>query len=779
MAAMQGQTNSMSPEYFEAAEEQDGIRFSWNSFPSTRVEASRTVVPIGALYTPLFIKAEPAQLDYEPVACKAPCRAVLNPFCQVDLRGKLWICPFCLNRNALPSNYQQITQQQLPPELLPQFSTVEYKLNRPAQVPPIFLYVVDTCQDQDNLLALRDTIQTSLSLIPETALVGLITYGTMAQIHELGYSECSKSYVFRGNKDYSAKQVSDMLSLSGRAPVSAPQPQGARQPPPPQSFSAAARFLLPVSHCEFQFNNILDSLQHDPWPVASDRRPQRCTGVALSVAVGIMENAFPQCGGRIMLFAAGPATEGPGMVISTELKEPIRSHHDIERDHIKYYKRASKFYESLAKRASTNGHVVDIFAGCLDQIGMLEMKSLANSTGGHMILSDAFNSTIFKQSFQRVFNQNDDGTLEMGFCANLEIMTTKELKISGLIGHAVSSAKKSQFVGETEIGIGGTSAWKLCGITPKTAIAAYFEVVAAPGAAPAGPQGSMALIQFITQYQHSSGLMKLKVTTVQRPLVDGSSPMIAQGFDQEAATVLMARIAVFKAEIDDGPDVLRWTDRMLIRLCQKFADYRKDDPNSFRLAKNFSLYPQFMFHLRRSQFLQVFNNSPDETAFYRHVLNHEDVNNSLIMIQPTLMSFVIDEPEPQPVLLDSISIKPDVILLLDTFFHVLIWHGEQIAAWRKAGYQEQDDYANFAELLAAPKAEIGELLGDRFPIPRYIVCDQGGSQARFLLSRINPSTTHSGGGQYGQTNAQAVFTDDVSLQTFMEHLKKLAVSQSS
>src|ERR1019366_1180618 len=33
-----------------------------------------------------------------------------------------------------------------------------------------------------------------------------------------------------------------------------------------------------------------------------------------------------------------------------------------------------------------------------------------------------------------------------------------------------------------------------------------------------------------------------------------------------------------------------------------------------------------MFHLRRSQFLQVFNNSPDETAFYRHVFDEEDVN---------------------------------------------------------------------------------------------------------------------------------------------------------
>ena len=53
--------------------------------------------------------------------------------------------------------------------------------------------------------------------------------------------------------------------------------------------------------------------------------------------------------------------------------------------------------------------------------------------------------------------------------------------------------------------------------------------------------------------------------------------------------------------------------------CQKFGEYHKDDPNSFRFTENFSLYPQFMFHLRRSRFLQVFNNSPDETSYYRSV----------------------------------------------------------------------------------------------------------------------------------------------------------------
>jgi hypothetical protein len=43
-------------------------------------EASRLVVPIGALYTPLKEKTDTPLLQYEPVACKAPCKAILNPF---------------------------------------------------------------------------------------------------------------------------------------------------------------------------------------------------------------------------------------------------------------------------------------------------------------------------------------------------------------------------------------------------------------------------------------------------------------------------------------------------------------------------------------------------------------------------------------------------------------------------------------------------------------------------------------------------------------------------
>ena len=44
----------------------------------------------------------------------------------------------------------------------------------------------------------------------------------------------------------------------------------------------------------------------------------------------------------------------------------------------------------------------------------------------------------------------------------------------------------------------------------------------------------------------------------------------------------------------------------------------------------------------------MFNNTPDETAFYRLCLNREDVGSALTMIQPTLQSYGFDGP-PTPV----------------------------------------------------------------------------------------------------------------------------------
>eukprot|EP00899_Mesostigma_viride_P007974 jgi/Mesvir1/17178/Mv07599-RA.1 len=772
---------------FSEAEAQDGLRFSWNVWPSSRIEAARIVVPLGCMVTPLKEIPDMPVLPYEPVYCKT-CRAVLNPYARVDYVGKIWICPFCYQRNHFPPHYADISETSLPAELFPNFTTVEYTL--PSQglaSPPVLLFVVDTCQPLDEFQHLKDSLQHALALLPETTLVGLISYGTHVNVHELGFSHCPKTFLFRGDQEVTAEQVQEYLSLGVIQAPRQPRPGG---PGAARAHGLAAsagigRFLLPLSECDFVLQTALEEMQPNPYPVPDGTRPLRATGAAVAVAVGMMEACCPGVGGRVMLFVSGPTTVGPGLVVGPDLAEPIRTHQDFEKEAATHFKKSAKMFKRLTDRMVTHGHCMDVFACSLDQVGLAECKQVVEKTGGAMVLADTFTSPIFKQSLVTLFQVEDSppgsaaaaagrtSYLRMPFNATVDVLCSAELKINGAIGPCSSLEKKTSFVADSEIGLGQTSAWKMGTMTNSTTLAMYFEVVNTHSNPI--PSGQPFFIQFQTSYQHGDGTHRLRVLTAARTWADGSAPGdIASGFDQEAAAVIMARMATHKAEHEDSFDVLRWLDRMLIRLASKFGEYVKDDPASFRLTSSFSFFPQFMFHLRRSQFLQVFNSTPDETAFYRIMLNREPVLGSLVMIQPTLLAYSFDGP-PVPVLLDVSSMAPDRILLLDTFFSVVIHHGSTIAQWRKLGYQNDPEHENFRALLEAPKADATELMSKRFPMPKLVECDQHGSQARFLLAKLNPSLTHNSD-QFG-SGQEVIFTDDVSLQVFMEHLQRLAVQQ--
>lgn len=691
--------------------------------------------------------------------CRQPCGAIMNPYSQVDYNTRTWICPMCLNRNPIP----QELLQQYPVQCQPEATTVEYVLSRRANTPPIFLFVVDTCLTEEDFAALKESLLISLNLLPTDSLVGFITFGKIVNLYEFTNGDILKSYAFNGAKEYTSETMAKILGFVS-SDLKQVQ-QGLNR--------SASRFLLPTNHAEYQLTLILESLARDSWPFKSNERPNRATGAALNVALRLLENSYPKSGGaHIMLFTGGACTFGPGLIVGNALKEPIRSHNDIEKSNATHFKKANQFYSNLAAVCSENGYTVDIFIGAYDQVGLYEMESLPNKTGGVVVLSDSFTTSIFKQSFQRVFNKDIDDSLQLGFNTTMEVKTSKELKISGLIGHATSLNRKDAKVAEKAIGIGGTSSWKFSSCSPNSSYAIYFDVEnSQPSAAFVINGVPNALVQYITHYTHPSGTTRLRVTTVAKPINAGD---ISSYFDQEAAAVLIAREAVDQLSTLDVSDVLHWVDKKLISLLKNFAEYHKADPASMRISQNFTLFPQFLYHLRRSQFLQVFNNSPDETAFYRHVFMNGDTTNTLIMIQPTLTSFSQNAEEGEPVLLDSLSLHPERILLLDTYFHILIYHGSTVAAWRRAGYQEQEEYASFKEFLEMPRHEAAELLIDRFPLPRFIDTEEGGSQARFLYSKLNPTTTYNNVGATGN-GVGIILTDDVSLQTFMEHVQKLVV----
>lgn len=92
-------------EFIQQNEDRDGIRFTWNVWPSSRIETSRLVVPLASLYQPLKERPDLPPIQYEPVLCtRNTCRAILNPMCQVDYRAKLWVCNFCFQRNPVSIN---------------------------------------------------------------------------------------------------------------------------------------------------------------------------------------------------------------------------------------------------------------------------------------------------------------------------------------------------------------------------------------------------------------------------------------------------------------------------------------------------------------------------------------------------------------------------------------------------------------------------------------------------------------------------------------------------
>ncbi|KAK2443162.1 protein transport protein SEC23 [Trifolium repens] len=690
-------------------------------------------------------------LPYDPLLCTR-CGAVLNPYARLDYQSRIWHCPFCSQRNPFP---RSIADANLPAELFPTYTTVEY--SSPSIFhPPAFVFVIDVSTPEDELCSLKNEILLVLHNLPDNALVALVTFDSMVYLHDLQFSHGSRIVLLHGHRQFSSDQIRKFLNISRPHQLHI----GQTQPVPKQGF------LVPISESEFSITAAIEDI-HSTYIFRSGSRAPRSTGAAISAALGLLECCFVNTGSRVMVFTSGPATLGPGLVVDSDFRQSMRTHTDIFNGNVRHYAKSCSFYRQIAKRLCDVSVVLDLFACSLDQVGAAELREPVECSGGFMILAESFESDQFKKCLRHLFKHDGDGFLKMNFDATIEIVTTKDVKISGALGPCVSLRKKNASVSETEVGQGGTYVWKLNTLTDRTCIAFFFQLSDEQKIQPS----SAFLVQFITRYRQGNTGLRKRVTTAARRWVANHSTDIAAGFDQEAAASVMARLAILRAETCHARDVVRWLDDTLIRFTSKFGDYVPEDPSSFRLSSNFSLYPQFMFHLRRSQFIDVSNTTPDETAYFRLMLNREGVVSSLIMIQPTLFQYSFDGP-PVPVLLDIRSICPDSILLFDSFFLVVIHYGSKIAQWRKLGYEKDPNHENFRKLLEAPELDAEQLVAERVPVPKIIRCDQHSSQARFLLAKLNPSVTQNSTYTDG---SDIIFTDDLSLQVFLDQLQILAV----
>ncbi|GKT35348.1 Protein transport protein Sec23A [Aduncisulcus paluster] len=775
--------SSSSVEHFKRIESSNGLRCTWNVWPSSKQAAVKLSVPVSMLYSPMKQISGLKKLPYKPVMCPR-CRSVLNPYCSINFERKTYLCPFCENQAALPASYNAISTECLPAEVMPQFTTVEYvrESSEVEKTPPIFMFVLDITLREEQLQSAIDGIQYVISTLPEYVRVGLITFGTVVQVHELTHDQIPRVYMFRGHKAFSEKDIEDYLELKTTNSVKNNQ-----------------KFVMSMKDCALTLSELLDTLKHDPWPVTKHKRPYRCTGAALNVASSVLAALYPLSGSRIVLITGGPCTLGPGQVVSTDLEQKMRSQRNIEKKEpeAKLVAGATKFYTELARRMARSFQCTDIFCGSVHQCGLLEMRPLLDLTGGRTLIAEACTDDSFRFSFEKLFEgvvvdssvgmaemagtEVDEpvveGEFKLGFSGVVEMSLPKDVLVSGCIGQCatlpvVSTSK--HMVSTATVGQGGTNRWRMCGLDSESTLAFILEVGSKEPSMPA--QGAVKVVQFRTVYTTSTGDKVMRVSTVGFPWVDGSQKqVIGSGFDEDAAAVVMSRIASWRCDMGTPErEVTRSIDRTLIRLVSLFAQYQRGMPHTFALTEGFQQFPQTMFHFRRSPFMQTFGYSPDEVAFSRHLILRECLKNSMIMIRPTLTAFRTDDPAGSQVILDSTSAKNDSVLLLDCFTEIIVWVGEAVVSWREQGIHEQPDYANVKQMLEQPLEDAQRMILERFPAPRLYTSDQGKSQQRRLLARLNPSATHKRGEAAG---GEIIITDDVNLQKFLDSLKHAATEQ--
>ena len=749
-----------------SADEQNGIKFVWNTLPGTRSDATKIVVPVGFHYNPIIKNENLSLLEYEPLKCR--CGSIISPLFNFSAKAKIWECPFCRNRNTFPKSYSDfMSDENLPAELFKENSTVEYKLNLKQANPPIFIFLIDTAILEEELNQVKDSIQEIIETLPQECQIGIITYGRMVNVIELGSTDFPISYALNGEKSYKSFEIQELLGLLVRNASSKTEGTFVNAIHRP-------KFIMPVSEVSFFVNSFLDDLQPEGWTKEKDKRDANCVGLAINTAISLLESYGSNECSRIEVFMGGPGSIGEGKIVGIELKETIRNFLDFEKKNpnTKYYKEAVDFYEKLAQRAVLSGITIDIYSCCLNQVGLYEMKNLASKTGGYIIFTDSFSTMIFKDSFRKIFELDDKGCLKMNFKGKMHFNCTNNYKISGALGHLFSLNKKTPLVSDLVVGEGNTVEWYIGSINETSTYTLFLDCNEQ-----SKENNKLVIFQMLTTYVAGDRSWRLRVSTFSRRI---SNPLetqnalneIGNSFDQEAATVLIARFCVdnsFKGQ--DSKDALKWIDKTLIHLMTKFAKYTKENPSTFRLTQKFNYFPQFIFYLRRSSFIQSFNESPDESTYYKYLLLGESVENCIIMIQPLLFEYTAENPSKVPVFLDLNSLKSDCVLLLDTFFHVVIWHGVDVVKWREEGFQDQEGYENIKEMLEEPQDYAQNILEERIPVPKFVSCDYGSGQERLLKSVVNPSSDSK-----NKLQEEGFFSDDVDLKIFMESLKRLAVS---
>lgn len=620
-------------------------RFNWNVFPSTKLEASQMLTPLGCMYTPL---SPYSLVALELLRCSL-CSSVINQHIRIDRQNNMWWCPFCLKMTFFPETFKLPQRNaEMPEQIRPtSHGTVDYVLpkdiansggNSGGNSVYVAAYVIDVYQhtdtiEQGELAKLKSTIAESMKALPDNAVVMLITFSDVVEVHNISDKTTvafSPELLFAENYDYSKIFKDQQLRLTIIEKLQ-------------MSLKSSGNFESSYIH-ENKYVSANSELLHDYILALKPKlthlfKPPRATGLATLISTLLLANSHAGLSGKVNLFCSGPPTLNPGKIV--ELASTIRTHHDVANFNAPFFVAALKFYQTLAHVSAgyslddsytavytARGKIVnnsvsensprfsfDIYTGSLDQVGVYEMKLLASAGLGNIVLTDGFDLPRFAQHLHQntmaIRAQKHNVKFSVSTSAGLKVMkavatgtdlqSTYQLekhtvlhheKISDTVTKFDLSMKKRNY----------TNQWYLGDVGNSDTVAVYFEPETASSSELLDENAGAkeVYIQFETKYTDiGSGKTYLRVSTIKKPttlkilsenkvklsnntwrLLNTRSAILKEktlleSFDYKAWLVLFTRLLISKIDTtigyEDFEEVVNDVDSALIRLTKFYG----------------------------------------------------------------------------------------------------------------------------------------------------------------------------------------------------------------
>lgn len=322
--------------------------------------AREVAIPIGAVVAPCLQPMdnglpEPLQCIRRAAARCSGCGAFLNQFCDPKqaASGVEWTCVFCRAKNVAKQ-----VESSLSPEL--QTHTVEYRspheqpLESPTGPPRhIVSLLVDLSCGEEELRAITQAIDRALEQMDPSWYICLVSFSNVTMVHELARHGAACAQAIPGDAEPSDEIIGRIAgNLRKRFCVKATR-----------DGMASARSALKSLRCH-----------------AEREAGPRCTGVAISAAMaamGAMETVGRRFTGHMILLSCGAPNLGPGAVPSAAFGETAAE---------AQAEGAALHFGSVARELASQCIVADLVAIGNEELGLSELISLPQLTGGTSIL---------------------------------------------------------------------------------------------------------------------------------------------------------------------------------------------------------------------------------------------------------------------------------------------------------------------------------------------------------------------------------------------------------